>query len=362
MGILNKTAWFFTAALAASVCWAGSSDLRGSIQIQSSKALMGGFGNVDQVFGRANMLWSFEEDSTFSSLIHARAYPAGFHHEPMQGAGWVTDSSLSWPIPVIVNQEPTSSGNPTWHIYEAWIRYKFTDFDIRIGRMITHETKSLHFGNYLDLPNGGSFTLGRIGVHNSLEFFKVYGMFHTRVHLGLGDTKGDRGYLRFHETITPLQNLKIGLGYKINIFDLVNFSPDEDEAQLKNIITAHVDYQLNPLIGVYGEGSWSHVKGDADERDPIPVTAGFSLSTQTILKELEVPPVLDELRMEMEYLNDRHLKRGPYNGLEKDFLWNIYLSKVWLKRMHFEGGMFAAPNSRDLDDIGVGLRFTSSIN
>ncbi len=339
---------------------ANSSGIHGNIQIQAAKTLEGK-GNVDQVYGRANLMWAYNEDSTFSSLVHVRAYPAGFGYEPLIGGSFIEDKEKwNFKTPAITSQQPAND-LPTWHVYQAWIKYRFPDFDIRLGRLLTDNSHSLFFGNYLDITPGGTFTLGRHGIHNAVEFSKGFGIFNTRAHLGVGDYVGNRGFLRLFEEITPTEKISLGLGYKINVFDLIHHDINEDESMLTNSLVANFKLKAHPLIFLFGEVGWSHLKGN-DDGDPIPVMAGFDIITSPILKKLNLPDVLDFFRVEMEYLYDRKIHSGFYKGVDQDFQWCVSGDQTWLKRMHFQGSLFGAPTADKKGNMGIGLRFTSEIN
>ncbi len=340
------------------------SSLHGNLQIQAAKSLEG-VGNVDQVYGRANLWWSYEEDSTFSSIVQVRAYPAGFGYEPLLGGsfreGDTTRYQFNSVTPAIPNQWANNPSNATIQVYQAWIRYRFPDFDIRAGRLMTSDTRSLHFGNYLDFAPGGHLTFSRDGIHNAVEFYKSFGIFHTKVHLGVADAVGDRGFIRFFETITPKEGVKVNLGYKSNVFNIIKYDFNDDaNLQLTNIVDASMDYEINPFLNLFLESSWSHIKGN--ERDPIPVLLAVDVQTSSVFKSVGLPVLVKFMRFEAEYLQNRSKFAGPYAGVDQDILWNVYGEQTWLKRMRFQGGLFAAPTTTDAYNVGIGLRFTSDIN
>lgn len=337
------------------------SGIHGNIQIQSAKSVYGA-GNVDQVWGRSDLWWAFEEDSSFSSLIQVRAYPAAFGYEPLLGASFAGRGDyLPTGSPAIANQKAPSDQSSTIQIYQAWVRYRFPDFDVRVGRLITNEQRSQHFGNYLDYQPGGFFTLSREGVHNAFEFYKGMGMFLSQVHFGVGDALGNRGFVRFYERVTPVENLRLGFGYKVNIFDFLHYDINQDTLPLRNTIDLSADWQFSPVAAAYAEVSWSHEKG-ATGPDPLPILAGIDLKPAALIQSFGLPVVLQGLRFEVEYLQDRKASRTAYAGVDRDLLWNIYAEQSWRKRMRFQGGIFAAPTAGHPANVGLGLRFTSDIN
>jgi hypothetical protein len=346
--------------------------IHGNLQIHTIKTFWGSDNNFDQLFGRANLMWAFQEDTTFSSLIHVRGYPAGFGYEKLIGAAYLPQDTACVHetgedcIPVLAKGQSPAPDRPTIQIYQAWIRYKFTDFDLKVGRMITENTRSLHFGNYLDCEPGGTFTLARQGIHNALEGYKVYGVFDTRAHLGVGDLKGNRGYLRVYERMKPTENFALGLGYRVNVFDLVKYGINDTDANLTHKLALSLDCRIHTYLNLYMESAWSHRRFD-DTKDPVPVllSLGWTVPKQlkTWLKdEIKIPDVLDLLRIEGEYLYDRKSYANSYQGIDADFLWNVYGEKTWLKRMYFQGGVFAAPKAERTYNVGIGIRFTSKIN
>ena len=343
-----------------------SSGIHGNIQIQAAKTLWGTDNNFDQLYGRANLMWAFQEDSTFSSLIQVRAYPAGFGYEQLIGASYNPQDTTKFKVPVIAQKKSPETDLPVLQIYQAWIRYKFPDFDIKVGRLITHNTKSLHFGNYLDSPSGGTFTLSRHGIHNALEGYKVFGIFDTRAHLGVGDLLGNRGFLRVYETIKPSRNFSFGLGYRANIFDLVHYDYNDSNTKIIHRIAANIDYDLSQNLNLYMEAGWIHER-DASSKDPLPSLISINYTLPSVFKKMlknkfKILDVLDKIRVEGEFLYNRKDFEGSYSGIDKNFLWNIYGEKTWLKRMYFQGGIFAAPTRSHRHNVGIGARFTSKIN
>ncbi|MFC1585877.1 hypothetical protein ACFL5V_10050, partial [Fibrobacterota bacterium] len=365
---VKKIFILFSLLLSAGITFAQEDPgIHGDIQIQSTKTIWGTDSIFDQLFGRANLQWAFEEDTTFSSLIHVRAYPAGFGNEKLIGASYFPeDTSRVATVPAVARQEAPNSAIPTIQIYQAWIRYKFPDFDIRVGRMITANTRSLHFGNYLDCQPGGTFTLSREGIHNALEGYKVFGKFDTRAHIGVGDVVGNRGFLRVYETMSFTDRFKLGLGYRVNLFDMVHYDFNDDELRLTNKLALAIDYHMHPDWNLFMEAGWSHRKDDGN-KDPIPAMVSLTYTLPEGLKsylksKFKILDVVDVMRAEAEYLYDRQSYQNSYQGIDMDLLWNLYAEKTWLKRMRFQGGIFAAPTEKRWYNVGAGVRFTSLIN
>ena len=357
---------FLSLVLFVTITFAQNSGIHGNIQLQATKTIWGTDNNFDQLFGRVNLIWAFNEDTTFSSLIQVRAYPAGFGYEKLIGASYLPEDTVPAKVPVVARKDPPNNDLLTLQIYQAWIRYKFPDFDIRVGRVVSEDTKSLHFGNYLDCPPGGTFTLSRAGIHNAVEGYKVFGPFDTKVHLGLTDVLGNRGFLRVYETLRPTDNFGIGIGYRANIFDLVHYDFNDSNTNLIHRFALSIDQKINPDLSIYLESSLSHARV-GENQDPVPVLVSLNYTLPSRLKsflkeKFKIPDLLDVFRAEYEYLYNRKSFDGSYKGIDKDFLWNVYGEKTWLKRMHFQGGLFAAPTKKRAYNVGFGLRFTSEIN
>ncbi len=337
--------------------------IRGDIQIQTSKTL-NGKGNVDQLYGRANLKWAFaekaEKQTLFSSLVHVRVYPSGFGFEPLLGASF-NKSTTNATSPAISTQTPPNEAIPTLQIYQAWIQYRFSDFNLRVGRLVTNDTKSLHFGNYLDFAPGGQLTFSRDGLHNALEFYQPYQNFMTKILLGIGDSKGNRGFFRFHEKISINYRLSLNLGYRVNVFDLIHYDWNDSAAQLRNTLTFGGEMKFSKTIEGYLETSWSHLKGQ-DHSNPIPLLLGLDYKLSENKSMAKIVALPDKIRLELEYISDRKIHYGPYNGIDQDVLWNVYFEKTWLKRMFFQISAFAAPSKEDVYNAGLGVRFTSKIN
>lgn len=356
---MNRIIWMCLGAT--SVLLALGSDIKGSLEIQTAKTVYGS-GNVDQVFGRVNLQWAFSEDSTFSSLVHLRGFPGGFGYEPMIGASYLP-GEYQFINPAIINLPSPDSVLPTIQIFQAWVKYRFTDFDIRVGRLLTENSESKHFGNYLDISPGGSFMSARVGVHNAVEFTSKYNNLTTQVHLALGDVVGNRGYLRVSESIQASPQLSFFLGVKSNIFDLIHYDVTEDDANLKTTLNASTGYTLNSLARIYLEGGWSIAKNDDNKDDHIfPALVSLRLYTSDFWKQLQLPVVFEKLVVESEYLYNREKLPTLYKGIDQDFLWNLHFEKTYYKRMFLEASLFAAPTPKYLWNTGLGLRFSSQIN
>ncbi|MBF0433145.1 MAG: hypothetical protein HQK83_17835 [Fibrobacteria bacterium] len=348
--------------------------IHGNIQIHAAKTLYGIDANLDQLYGRANLMWAFEEDSTFSSLIQVRAYPSGFSYERLVGASYIAPngaegSSLDQKVPAIARRSPSNSDLPTIQIYQAWIAYKFPDFNLKLGRLITQNTKSLHFGNYLDCDPGGSFTFSREGIHNALEGYKVFGVTDTRAHIGVGDYMGNRGFLRVYETIRPSSAYSINLGYRINMFDLIHYYPHDSSVVMNHRLVLATDITPHKDLNMFLEAAWLYSEdSETDETiSLIPVTLSINYTLPKALKsflwkKMLIPDVLDAFKVECEYMYDRKASPGAYSNIDQDFMWNLYGEKTWFKRMLFQGGLFAAPTIKRAYNVGIGVRFTSKIN
>jgi len=335
--------------------------LQGNIQIQTSKTLEGK-NNVDQLFGRSNLYWSFIEDSSFSSLIHIRAYPSGFGFEPQLGAMFEGPQG-PFASPAIPNQAAPDTLSALIQIWQAWVRYRFPEFEIRIGRMVTTGKESKHFGNYLDLSPGGTYMAGRDGIHNALEFFNIYGPFTTQAHLGVGDVLGNRGYLRLSVQYQATPQLLLSAGEKSNIFDFIHYEINDEKNILMNTLSFGVGYQAHQALRMSLETASIYYRSE-DLKYPLqfPVTTALTLDTKSLFPNLPVHKALDLMRFELEYLYNRKDQKTSYQNIDADLLWNVHFEKRIFKRMFLEASIFAAPTHKHPSNTGAGIRFSSEIN
>lgn len=307
-------------------------EINGSFQIQMQKALWdnGSKNNLDDFFGRINFGSSFKAGD-FQTLINIRAFPVGFGYEALTGAAFDTSSDK-------LTVSKTKVAN--FQVEQAWFKYVWPIFEIRLGRFSTTTSKTLTLGNYLD-QNPSSGFQSRITYHNATELILNTGILKSNVTLGVTDANLNTGYLRIYESISPIKKMTVGAGYCGNVFDLAY---DED-ATVTNRFDFLANYEIIQGLSAYFE--FGLIEQPTDTDYDFPILFGCSIPTGK---------VLSSLALEMEYMENRKIQTS-----KKPVLFSMYMDKKVGSRTKFQAAIFSDPQSEKTFDLKFALRMTASL-
>jgi hypothetical protein len=307
-------------------------ELTGNFQIQMQKALWDNSSdnNLDDFFGRVNFGSTYKSE-VFQTLVNIRAFPVGFGYEALTGAVFdtITDK-LSLTKTKVAN----------FQVEQAWFKYVWPLFEIRLGRFYTVTSKYMTLGNYLDQNPSCGFQ-SRITYHNAAEFTFKTRILSSSVLLGAGDASLNTGYLRIYETLTPMKNLTFATGYNGNVFDIAY--------NANAIVTNRFEFVANYEI-IKGFCSYMElgivqrsIKTDYD----IPFLFGCSIPTGEIFSNLA---------LEIEYLANRKVGKK-----DKPVNLSLYLDKKIGTRTRFQAGIYSDPQGKETLDLKFGMRMTAGL-
>jgi hypothetical protein len=252
----------------------------GDVEIFASKNIgdLAGSHNLDVLWGLFNLKAAFTGDDDFSSVIHIRVYPAGYGFDYVKSATFDPGH----------NAIETSAANAAkLQVIQAWAQYTFPFLKIKAGRIPQKYTNGIYFGDYIQRGAGGSFCYPGV-LHNAVQFTNTTNMFTTLFHIGVGEKHLDRGYLIVRETVKPVEEIAIDVGYYGNVFDKVMF-PDSAIISNMSIGGSFAYYEKQK---VYTEVGLRDISGDL----ATPLTIGSTFPAGG---------VLDLLALELEYAQER---------------------------------------------------------
>jgi hypothetical protein len=145
--------------------------------------------------------------------------------------------------------------------------------------------------------------------------------------------KGDlRAVFNFHN-LEALNNMKIQLGYRSNIFDVVY----DSDAEIKHNVSLKVNVPVVSALSLFGEVALMNLSADDDM--VMPITGGVAVET----------PVVDRIILEAEYVGDRYEHPEFVSGGKhvKDVLGAIYLEKAFTDRFSLSAGFHSYGSTKD---------------
>ena len=140
----------------------------------------------------------------------------------------------------------------------------------------------------------------------------------------------------FFHYLESLKDLKIQLGYRSNIFDMVY----DADATVKHNVSLKFNVPLSEnFISLFGEAALMNISADDDL--VIPLTGGIAIYT----------PIVDRIIVEAEYVGDRHEHKDFQSKFAakhvKDVLGAIYLEKAFTDRFSLSAGFHSYGSTRD---------------
>ena len=218
---------------------------------------------------------------------------------------------------------------------EAWA-YQETDmFSFKVGRWDNTDKNGDYFGGYID----GYLTgfMSTQASENQLQFgftpSETMDLFVSFISQSANLNKGDlRAVFNFHN-LEALNNMKIQLGYRSNIFDVVY----DADAEIQHNVSLKVNVPIVSALSLFGEVALMNLSADDDM--VMPITGGIAVET----------PVVDRIILEAEYVGDRNEHPEFVSGGKhvKDVLGAVYLEKAFTDRFSLSAGFHSYGSTKD---------------
>lgn len=220
---------------------------------------------------------------------------------------------------------------------EAWAMQETDLFTFKVGRWDNTDKSGDYFGGYIDGYLAGF--LSTQAPENQLQFgftptdnMSAYISFISKAeNLDKGDI---RAAFNFHG-LSGIEQLKVQLAYRSNIFDVVY----DSDAKIKHNASLKANLPIvTNTVDIFAEAALMDLSDDL----VIPVTGGFAFYT----------PVVDRILVEAEYVGDRH-KHKDFLGMSKepkhvkDVLAALYLEKAFTSRFSLSAGIHSYGCTKD---------------
>lgn len=305
-------------------------DINGNIQTQASKAFYDNDNNLDGFYFRANFGGSYSSES-FDAKVTIRMYAPYFNGG--------TDRF----------QADTYYGNYKW---------KDLGLNLKFGHWKTDTEGAGNFGAYLDKDISKRGFLGRDYSHDAFELGWKKGANQLNVMLATEDGNFNSGYVRVTDDFKLNNSFKLGLGYRSNVIDPVQYT-----AVLTHRGSLRANVKFSDKFLVYGEAAAIITGKDKDvnaetiqeksakapnyaqDTQYFPVYAGVEISTAGIL---------DKAFVEIEYIKDRdELNKGA-----DELGWAVGLVKKIGSRSKAQVSLYS---EKEISDIALAARLTTTI-
>lgn len=218
---------------------------------------------------------------------------------------------------------------------EAWALQETDLFSFKVGRWDNTDKNGDYFGGYID----GYLTgfMSTQASENQLQFgftpSETMDLYVSLISQSANLNKGDlRAVFNFHN-LEALNNMKIQLGYRSNIFDVVY----DSDAEIQHNVSLKVNVPLISSLSLFGEVALMNLSADDDM--VMPITGGIAVET----------PVVDRIILEAEYVGDRYEHPEFVSGGKhvKDVLGAIYLEKAFTDRFSLSAGFHSFGSTKD---------------
>lgn len=284
--------------------------------------------NLETWNGEANFA-VLAEGEDFKGKIAVAFYPGDLR---------MSDESLDKKAKKEALREGTEKGTDDYFsLDEAWAFQETDMFNFKVGRWDNTDKNGDYFGGYIDgyltgfMSTQASENQLQFGFTPSETMDLNISLISKSVNLNKGDL---RAVFNFHN-LEALNNMKIQLGYRSNIFDVVY----DSDAEIKHNVSlkANVPVVTN-LFNIFGEVALMNLSADDDM--VMPITGGVSISL----------PVIDRIILEAEYVGDRD-EHKEYQGFAakhvKDVLGAVYVEKAFTDRFSLSAGFHSYGSTKD---------------
>ena len=281
--------------------------------------------NLETWSGEANFAVLAEGDD-FKGKIAVAFYPGDLKDD-----GYETKSAKK----TAFRNNENGKADDYFSLDEAWAFQETEMFNFKVGRWDNTDKNGDYFGGYID----GYLTgfMSTQASENQLQFgftpSETMDLYVSFISKSANLNKGDlRAVFNFHN-LEALNNIKIQLGYRSNIFDLVY----DDDVKVKHNVSLKANVPLLNFIDLFGEIALMNLSADDDM--VMPITGGVAINT----------PVVDRIILEAEYVGDRYEHPEFVSGGKhvKDVLGAIYLEKAFTDRFSLSAGFHSFGSTKD---------------
>lgn len=307
-------------------------NLNGNIQTQASKALYDNNkdNNLDGFWFRANFGGNYSSE-TFDAKVTIRMYAPNFNG----GADRF--------------QADTYYGN-----------YKWSDLglNLKFGHWKTDTEGAGNFGAYLDKDISKRGFLGRDYSHDAFELGWKKGMNLLNVMLATKDGNFNTGYVRVTDDIKLNKSFKLGLGYRANIIDPIQYT-----AVVTHRGSLRANVKLAEKFAVYGEAAAIVTGKDKDVnaesiQNKEATASDYAQDTKyyPVYAGVEIPTagILDKAFVEIEYIKDR----DELNKDSDELGWAVGLVKKTGSRSKAQVTLYS---EKKISEVALAARLTTTI-
>ena len=242
-----------------------------------------------------------------------------------------------------------------------WANYKYSLGDhkvnLKLGHWKTDWSQSTNFGTYIDKAIGTHGFMMRDYSHDAFELGWNYGPSAFKAMLGTTDNKFSTGYVRVEERVKFCFPLELALAYRVNALDAMTKAATQTHR-----VAGYLSYSFIQNLRLYGEIAYLKTTTDSDV-NATSIAAGYAVKPEyaqgsehlPFYVGVEIPTagILDHLMFEMEHIGNR----DEINADADDFAWTVAFVKSYGRTK----AQLNVYSEKELDDVGVALRFTTTI-
>jgi len=319
-------------ASAAEESKASGFDLSGNIQTQASKAFYDNEkdNTLDKFWFRANIGGKYSSEN-FDAKVTIRMYAPHFNNG--------SDKF----------QADTYYGNYKWAV---------SGLNLKLGHWKTDTEGAGNFGAYLDKNLSKRGFLARDYAHDAFELGWKKSGNQLNVMLGTDDGNFNKGYLRINDNLKIGDVLKLGLGYRANVLDPMQYS-----AVLTHVVDFRARYQASKKLAVYAEAA-AIMTGKNDDVNSTSIEAGkavkslYKQDTQyfPVYGGIEFPTggIFDKAFIEVEYVANR----DELNENTDELGWAFGLVKKFGSHSKLQATIYS---ENKMSDVSFSARLTTTI-
>ena len=330
----NHGSFGFALLVACSMTYAADEgfDLTGNIQTQATKSLYDNDkeNNLDGFWFRANIGGNYKSED-FDAKVTIRMYAPNFNN-----------------------------GSDRYQADTYYGNYKWNDWglNLKLGHWKTDTENGGNFGAYLDKSISKRGFLSRDYSHDALEVGFKKGISQLNVMLATGDGYFNQGYLRVTEDVKINENLNLGVGYRANVIDPIQYS-----AIVTHRANLRANVKMAKNLSLYGEAALI-ITGEDEDVNKESIDAGLAVSPDyaqdtkyfPVYAGIEIPTagILDKAFVEVEYVNSR----DELNADADDWAWAAGIVKKLGSRTKAQVSVYS---ENELSDVAFSARITTTI-
>ena len=244
-------------------------------------------------------------------------------------------------------------------LYWANYKYRLGDhaLNLKLGHWKTDWSNSGNFGTYVDPALNRRGMMMRDYSHDAFELGWNFGPSAFKAMLATSDNQFNTGYVRVEERLKFSFPLEIAAAYRVNALDAMN-----QPATQTHRVAGYLSYSFVKNLRIYGEIAYIKTTEDSDVNAES-IAAGNAIKPEYAQGSehlpfhvgLEIPTMgfLDHLMFELEHVGNR----DELNADADDFAWTVGLVKSYGRTK----AQFNVFSEKELDDVAVALRFTTTI-